>query len=416
MTTRTASALISLAFFGLLAGCGGGGGGGAAPPAPPPPPPPVVPMSAAGIWVGTAVTPDIPNGFTGFEGPDDSNGFIVGNSPFSANFQGGVTETRGILGFYSDGVKSWHIAGTSAAVIDATVTFETPASTLEFFTRTVPGGAATIDLIDTIGGVIQTIVPPDAVMTPQQFAVDTAGGLPIASVNITVTTGEIVIDGLTFGFASTASTDDIACVLTPDAAPADEFICIISDTNTGALLGGANGTFSVNGDQVTGAGNLYAAPGETLADGSMIAPLTLSAGTVVEDTSLNLTVTSSGLGIAVTSLFDDTYNRAADLATVTAVYSMFDIFGEMTAFAIDAMGVISGATASGCMLSGQVAVIDAAANVYDVNLVADAATCGALGGTYNGFGSSQDEATMDDSFVFAVFVDGVSMIAGLAIE
>ena len=95
---------------------------------------------------------------------------------------------------------------------------------------------------------------------------------------------------------------------------------------------------------------------------------------------------------------------------------MFDIFGEMTAFAIDAAGVISGATASGCMLSGRVSVIDAAANAYDVNLVADAATCGALAGDYNGLGSSQDDTVMDDSFIFAVFVDGVSMITGLAVK
>ena len=414
MNTRTASALFSLAFFGLLAGCGGGGSSSPAPP--PPPPPPVTPMSAAGIWVGEAVTPDIPNGFTGFEGPDDSNGFIVGISPFSANFQGGVTETRGIQGFYADGVKSWHIAGTSAAVIDATITFETPASALEFFTRTVPGGAATIDLIDTIGGVIQTIVPPNAA-TPQQFAVDTAGGLPIASVNITVTTGEIVIDGLTFGYPSTASTDDIACVL----APNDEFACVIFDDTTGAPLGGANGTYSVNGDQVSGTGSLYAAPGEMLADGSTVADLTISAGTVVEGTSLNITIDSTGLSIAVTSLFDDTYDRGSDLATVGVMYNTsFDIFGDISSFAIDATtGVISGQSVAGCVLSGTVSIIDAAANTYDVNLVvADVGTCGALVGDYDGLGSSQDEApmAMDDAFIFAVFVDGVKMIVAQAIK
>ena len=95
---------------------------------------------------------------------------------------------------------------------------------------------------------------------------------------------------------------------------------------------------------------------------------------------------------------------------------MLDIFGEMTAFAIDMDGVISGATASGCMLSGQVSVIDPATNIYDVSLVADAVTCPVLGGNYGGLGSSQDDTVMDDSFVFAVFVDGVSMIAAQALK
>jgi hypothetical protein len=146
------------------------------------------------------------------------------------------------------------------------------------------------------------------------------------------------------------------------------------------LIDSANGTYEANGDVVTGTGSLYAAPGETLADGSTVADLTISAGTVVESTSLNVTVNSTGLSIAVTSLFDDTYDRVGDLSVVEAVYSMLDIFGEMTAFAIDMDGVISGATASGCMLSGQVSVIDPATNIYDVSLVADAVTCPVLGG------------------------------------
>jgi hypothetical protein len=68
------------------------------------------------------------------------------------------------------------------------------------------------------------------------------------------------------------------------------------------------------------------------------------------------------------------------------------------------------------MLSGTVSIIDAAANAYGVNLVADAATCGALAGDYDGLGISTDENATDDAFVFIVFVDGVSMILATAIE
>ncbi len=142
---------------------------------------------------------------------------------------------------------------------------------------------------------------------------------------------------------------------------------------------------------------------------------------MVEDTTLDLTVTSFGLAIAMTSDFDAIYDRGADLATVGVMYNTsFDIFGDMSSFAIDATtGAISGQSAAGCVLSGTVSIIDAAANTYDVNLVvADVGTCGALVGDYDGLGSSQDEApmAMDDAFIFAVFVDGVKMIAAQAIK
>ncbi len=257
MNTRTASALIPLAFFGLLAGCGGGG---SSPPAPPPPPsPPVVPMSAAGIWVGTAVTPDVADIVTSFEF-NDSDGFILGTAPFTANFQGGVTESRNQGPLYSAGVFSWHVD-----TADGSITFPTPGDSLAFSTRTVSAGhAATIQVLDELGAQISMTVVPDAFT---QITVNrTAGQTQIGSVVITVTAGEIVIDSFSFGFPSTASTDDIACLLAPD--PNDDFTCIITDTTTGDLRAGANGTYTVNGSQVSDSGNVYAAPGETLVDGS----------------------------------------------------------------------------------------------------------------------------------------------------
>ena len=136
MNKITASALISLAFFGLLAGCGGGGGGSppAPPPPPPPPPPPVVPMSAAGIWVGSAVTPEVMDISTGFEF-SDTNGFIMGTAPFTVDFQGGVTQTIGNPTFYKDGVFSWHISSAGASIV-----FGVPVESVTLWTRTTTNG------------------------------------------------------------------------------------------------------------------------------------------------------------------------------------------------------------------------------------------------------------------------------------
>lgn len=395
-----------VALFSMLGlfGCGGGSSGGGA--APPPPPPPPVAASAAGIWTGQAVTPDIPDIVTGFEF-DDANGFVIGNAPYTADFQGGVAESRGIGALYADGLFSWHVA----AAVAGTVTFATPGSTMSFSTRTVTAGDnATIQVLDENGTEILLTAVPGAFT--QISVARGAGESLIGSVIVTVATGEIVIDAFTFGYPSTASIDDLGCLV----APNDEFVCVVSDAITDDIISAASGTVQVNGNQVTGSGNIYAAPGEILPNGSTIAALTISTGTVAQNTSLDVTIVSAGLSIAVTSTFDATYNRGSSLATVAAMYTTFDLLGDASSFDIDAAGVISGQTVTGCVLSGQVSIIDAAANAYDVNLVADAATCGALAGDYNGLGASQDENVMDDVFVFGVDIDGQSMIVGEAVK
>jgi hypothetical protein len=398
------STITILTLSALMGACdGSSSGGGFTPPPPPPPPPPPAAQDPSGIWIGQAVTPDVADLVTGFE-TDELGDFTVGTAPFTATFTGGVAETRGIPGFYREGINSWHILGA------ATIALETPASTLSFWTRTVTDGdAATIVVRDTADAMIgMMIVPPDALIT--EFTVDSAGGLPIGSVDITVTTGEIVIDLVTFGFPSTASTDEIACLIDPN----NVFVCIVADAE-GALVAGANGTVAVAVDQVSGTGWLYAAPGGSFADGSTIAALTISAGTVVENTSLDLTIDGTGVSIDVTTTFDPDgiFDRGSDLATAAASWLNFDILGDASTFDVDEAGAISGISDNACMLMGDVTVMDATVNVYDVAItVIDGGECADPAGDYVGLGAIQDDVDVDDNFVFAVFVDGVSMIVG----
>ncbi len=108
-------------------------------------------------------------------------------------------------------------------------------------------------------------------------------------------------------------------------------------------------------------------------------------------------------------MYDTDYNRGSALATVAAVYTTFDIFGDTSSFVIDAAGVISGNSVAGCALSGQVTIIDAAFNAYDVAL--DLANCAGLNGMYNGLGVTDDDALgTDNLFNFAVFTAQNSVI------
>jgi hypothetical protein len=137
--------------------------------------------------------------------------------------------------------------------------------------------------------------------------------------------------------------------------------------------------------------------------------VTISVGTVSERASLDLTVGAAGASTSVSTTFDNSYDRGSDLTTIAAVYTSFDIFGDMSSFAIDNTGAIFGNSSAGCVLNGQVTIIDAAFNAYDVTL--DVANCGGLDGMYDGLGLTQDSgAAMDNLFVFAVFTAQTTIV------
>jgi len=367
--------------------------------------PPV--QNPGGIWDGQSVAAAAPDVFTSFEfnavGP-----FSVGASPFTATFSDGVAESRGVGALYQTGAFSWHILVGQGV---ATVTFETNPSSLNFWVRTVNAGdVAEIRILDDTAPtpiVIQPIIVPNSVF--QEITINRMPGQTlIGSVEVTSTSGgDVVIDDFTFGFSDT--TDQVGCIV----AETMEFVCVTRNA-ADEFIASAQGTVQIaNLNQVTGSGTLYAAPGFTLSDGSTFAALTISAGTVSEGNTLDFTVDAAGTTSTVSTFFDAIYNRGSDLATVAAVYTTFDIFGDMSSFTIEANGVITGNSVAGCVLNGQVTIIDAAFNAYDVAL--DVANCAGLNGMYDGLGLSDDAVVMDDSFAFAVFT-AQTVIIGEAVK
>jgi hypothetical protein len=260
---------------------------------------------------------------------------------------------------------------------------------------------ATIEFKDAAGNVIDTDTPPDA-GTPLLVTIDAAGGPPIASVDVTVTTGEIVIDLLTFGYAGfVETTGEIFCIVAETA----ELVCGVEDA--GGVTAIAGGTLQIaNGNEVSGSGTLHAVPGLTLGNGTTLAALSITAGTVAEGATLGFTVDAAGgaATVAMTPDPDEDYSRGSDLATVTGSYG-FDIYGDPATLDIDGTGAISGTSAAACILSGQVTIIDAAFNTYDVALDLTGCMGGSAGlnGMYNGLGFTADDLATDDVIVFGVF-------------
>jgi hypothetical protein len=365
-----------------------------------------VTQNPGGLWFAQLVSTPAPNVFTSFEF-NNSAGFTTGSAPYTANFSNGNAETRMIPGFYITGLNAWHILiGTSA-----TVTFETLPSTLSFWVRTVNvNDVAQIQILDENSVQIPPTITPTSAY--QLITVNRNPGQSlIGSVVVTSTSGgDVVIDDWTFGYAAFAgSTDDLGCLV----ADSMEFICAIED-GAGDIVASAQGTLVVtNGNQLSGSGSVYAVPGSVLGNGSTLAALSISGGTVAEVTSLDFTLDAAGGTAAVSMLYDTDYDRGSDLATIEAVYQTLDIYGDTSSFMIDAAGVITGNSAASCVLSGQVTIIDAAFNAYDVAL--DLANCGGLNGMYNGLGATADDLGTDDLFIFAVF-DAQNTIIGEATQ
>ena len=373
------------------------------------------PASPAGIWDGPSVSEAAEDVFTSFEF-SASGGFVDGRTPYRATYSSGDAQTVGNTALYHSGLFAWHILNGTVA----TVTFETLPNTLSFWVRTANANVVSninifdnnglpIFVTDDTGMPILNVVPTS---TYRLYSV--AGATLIGSMVVTNTSGgDVVMDDLTFGYSGSGlavRTDDISCVV----SELMEAVCVILDVITGDILVSVEATLQIaNVTGVSGTGTLFAAPGSMLSDGSTVAPLTITAGTISEGNTLVLTVDGAGSTNGVSMVFDATYNRGSALATVAAVYTTFDIFGDMSSFTINAAGVITGMSASGCVLNGQVSIIDANFNAYDVQL--DASLCGGLTGTYDGLGITQDDAGTDDVFVFVV-TNALNAIAGAAIR
>lgn len=204
--------------------------------------------------------------------------------------------------------------------------------------------------------------------------------------------------------------NDISCLVTD----AGELACILIDPSNGAFAGGVRGTVDVvNGDEISGSGTSYAAPGYTLNNGATVGNFTITSGTVSERDLITVTATSGGATDQISMAFDTIYDRDSSLATVAAAYTAFDVFGDPASFSIDSAGALFAQTQSGCVGNGQVSVIDSQFNGYDVEVTVS--NCPGLDGTYNGLAVTTDSAATNDVFLFGVF-NGSTAIFGAPIK
>ena len=153
MTTFTRLSSIALISFAMLTGCGGGGGGGGGGVTTP-----TGPLSNGDVVIDD-LTYDLPPSlaveFTSFEF-NLTAPFSIGPTSFTADFSSGRAETRGNTALYITGLNAWHILYNTTA----TVTFETPPTTLSFWVRTANAAdVSSIEIFDNAAAPIMTITP-----------------------------------------------------------------------------------------------------------------------------------------------------------------------------------------------------------------------------------------------------------------
>jgi len=223
---------------------------------------------------------------------------------------------------------------------------------------------------------------------------------------------------------------EIACSL----YEAEPSLVLASDDIVGVYgvpptaTGGAHGAVNLADiSRLSGSGILYAAPGSVLSDGtSTTAPFTITdgyltdiAGTEANPIQERLDLTISSLGeISTLEVYFDHYyfrERHGDFSTdwIEGVYATFAIFDNPASLSIDADGSLYSQSASGCVLSGHIGIIDWRYNGYAANLTM--ANCAGLAGEYTGLAFLNDFIYVNgtDNLRIAVFND-TSFIAGEA--
>jgi hypothetical protein len=187
-----------------------------------------------------------------------------------------------------------------------------------------------------------------------------------------------------------------------------------SKNTTNGCAGLAFGQLSVTGTNVSGNENAAIVRYSTASggaancvypDGSSSATGTI-AGTVSQRSSLALTATgTTSLGGALpaeatTFTFSSLYLNPSSLATIAGNYN--DVGATMT---VDANGAIFEQDPNGCVLSGQVSIIDAAYNAYGIQLTF--ANCTGTSAILNGVVAS-GLVTLDTSISPATVIGGIT--------
>lgn len=154
-----------------------------------------------------------------------------------------------------------------------------------------------------------------------------------------------------------------------------------------------DGSYTVSGNNISANVTAYQI------GGSVFATSTIS-GTVSEENSIATTFnTSYGTSGSMSLSFNNIYNRSSSLSLIAGSWNYTSGSYSLTITAQND-GSFFGQDSDGCVLNGNITIIDATHNLYNTSV--SVTLCGVLNGTYTGFSGLLDNITTNDTLQVAV--------------
>ena len=161
------------------------------------------------------------------------------------------------------------------------------------------------------------------------------------------------------------------------------------------------GNYSVRGNNIFGEITLYEVDeGHGAHSGLATGEEVVLSGTVNEQDSISVTFnTSEGNTGSMFFAFDPSYNRPSSLVFTAGMWSTLD---DSLTITVEYDGSFVGQDSDGCALNGKITILDAAHNLYRVNV--SISSCGDRNDSYTGFSSIiSDSSTNDESMVMTIY-------------
>ena len=153
-----------------------------------------------------------------------------------------------------------------------------------------------------------------------------------------------------------------------------------------------DGTMPMTGSSFDAAMTGYMYPANHFPDGGNLGPASMHMG--YGGGTWTGTYSGNGDGGTFTMGMSTMWDRPASLATLAGTYTRTTSIGYTMTMSITASGELTASDSRGCVVNGTVTVPDPTHNLYKLD--ATVTSCGALDGTYHGYGSLLDADAMRD--------------------
>jgi len=162
-----------------------------------------------------------------------------------------------------------------------------------------------------------------------------------------------------------------------------------------------SGNLLVTGNDLTGEGTAFADTGVVWLNGSSAIDVSLVGNVAERDSISGSWSSASGEFGSFEFYYDPTfYERSSELATLAGTWIAYDeLLNPEVTFTILADGSFTGQNSLGCNSVGQIYLIDAAYNLFELqSTISDCA----IAGDYAGFAVLADLLTRNDAFLVAI--------------